>query len=765
MVGQMSIDPVEATADPTAEDPVIREAQRRFQACLDWESNTRNLFIQDTKFCHADSDNGYQWPNSIRRNRDLDERPCLTINNTRQRVLQIINDAKKNQPAVKLVATGGGATKESADALMAVVRNIEYHSQAKTVYDTALSNAVIGGIGWIRVSTEYEDDNSFNQVIRFRRVRDSLTIFIDPDAEEVDKSDSRFAFIFDDIPLDEFKDANPNTWERLAPTSALDNTSWITKDHVRVAEYFRVVEDKDELLAFAGQVVRKSKMHKDTLARVIDDPMTKRRTLIDTKVEYYYIVGNEVQEKSIWQGKTIPLVPVIGEEVIIEGQLDRKGHVRALKDPQRMYNYWSSAGVEFGALQTKTPWIAPAEAIEGFEEYWRDANRSNAAILPYNGRTDTGDEIRPPQRIEPPVSAPAALQGMQIAMQEMMFVSGQGENTMGQQGNERTGRAIQERQRQGDTATYHYIDNLAIAIRRLGMICLDLIPKLYDVKRVIRCIAEDGKDFELTIDPAQEQAWVAHQNHNGEVALRSLNPGIGKYDVQADVGPAYATKREEAFNAFTLILTQSPELTAIIGDILMRAGDFPGAAEAAERLRRMVPKQALGEGPTQAEQELGAQLQNVQQLLSKTIQELAMERLKTKNHAAQKDIDVYKAYSDRLKILLDKTQDEAVLRHEIIKLVMETDAQGGLQPVVEDSEEDLARTGPQVQGPQQGTGITGEQAPVAGAMQRPNGEWTIPDPTRLGRDLVIGGTKQAPDGHHYVHRPHAGGMWQRVVRK
>src|SRR6516162_5892748 len=214
--------------------------------CQDWESNARKLWLDDIKFANADSDNGYQWPNAIRRNRDVEEKPCLTINKARQHALQIINDAKKNKPAIKLMATGNGATKESADCLSSLVRYIEYHSKASVAYDTATEFQVTGGIGYLRVATDYTDDNNFDQDIYIRRVSDPLTIFLDPAAKELDKSDMRYAFVFDDIPLDEFEQMYPEYKDYFVTAAALGNEQdWVQHEKVRVAEYFRKVRDED----------------------------------------------------------------------------------------------------------------------------------------------------------------------------------------------------------------------------------------------------------------------------------------------------------------------------------------------------------------------------------------------------------------------------------------------------------------------------------------------------------------------------------------
>lgn len=674
------------------DDKIIKEAKRRFKQCETWESTTRTLFLDDIRFANADSDNMYQWPDSIRRNRDIDERPCLTINKTRQHNLQIINDAKQNKPSVKVHPVGNEATYEAAEVFEGVIRHIEYISNAQVAYDTATKFQVEGGIGYWRVVTDYAGDDTFDQEIFIRRIKDPLSVFIDPDINEKDGSDARFAFIFDTVPKEEFNEAYPE-YKHLAGKSVLgDAEGWVDDDHVRIAEYYRRVSKADRMMSFTDPttgeqtVMRASALPEQIAQAVIDDPMTIHREITDDQVEWFLIVGNEIAERKTWAGRYIPVVRVIGEETIIEGRLDRKGHTRNLKDPQRTYNYWTSSAVEQVALQGKMPYVAPVAAIEGYETYWETANRVNYSILPYNHKDSKGNEIPPPKRADQPTMSQGYIEGMQIAQQEMMMVSGQYEANFGQKSNEKSGVAINERQRQGDTATYHFIDNLATGIRFTGKILIDLIPKIYDTPRILRILAEDGTESKILLDPQAQQAYQEHTQQHTQQVQAIFNPNVGKYDVEADVGPAYATKRQEAFNAFSQIISQNGELVGVVGDLMFKNADFPGADEIAERLERMVPPQAKGEGPNPEVQQLQAQLQHMNGLMTTMAQQLAEEKLKSSGKDQLRDIEAYDAITKRISALekhLVSPKDSAMMLHDLMK----EEHRVTLQPVTENNEE------------------------------------------------------------------------------
>ena len=675
----------------TGDAKILREAKDRLEYCSNKEGECRKLFLEDLKFANGDSNNGYQWPNDIQTNRNREKRPCLTINKTHQHNLQIINDAKQNKAAIKINPVGNEATYEAAEVYEGIVRHIEYMSNASDAYDTAVKFQVEGGIGYWRVVTDYVGDDTFDQEIYIRRVKDPLTVYLDPDISEIDGSDAMFGFIFTPMKREQAREKYPE-FKHLMNQNALGNVgNWIDEDHVQVGEYFRRVKKKDTLVSFkhphTGEqhTMLASKLPPEIAKPIIDDPNSQVRDVNGYEVEWFLFIGNEIADRRKWPGTTIPVVRCIGEETIIDGKIDRKGHTRALKDPQRIYNYWSSSAVEFVALQGKSPFVGPAAAIEGYETYWREANTQNFSMLPYRHVDDDGQPIPPPQRAAPPMFAPAYVEGMKVAQNEMGMVSGQEEATFGEKSNERSGKAISERQRAGDRATYHFIDNQAIAIRYTGKIILELIPLIYDTERVVNIMANDGASSQVTIDPKARTAFFQQQQRTGETAKVVLNPKIGKYDVQADVGPAYATRRQEAFNALSQILSQSSELIPLVGDLLFKAADFPMAEEVAERLERMVPEQAKGEGIPPEVQQMQGQIQHMQGLLTTTLQQLAEEKSKLKAKDEKRDVDAYKAITDRLDVIAKHFEVTPRAKAEMLHDLMVEEHKSSLQSMTDNS--------------------------------------------------------------------------------
>lgn len=633
---------------------------------------------------------------------------------------------------MKFSPTGNQATKESADIWNGLGRHIEQQSNAPAIYDQATNFMVQAGWGYWRVKTDYKNTESFDQEIYIRGVQNQLNVWLDCDALEPDKSDARFGFIIEDCPKDMFDLKYPKFRGALTEQPFdTEDLGWLSENTVRVAEYYRIVYKSDTLWVYTSPgsadptYIRESLLPKELLARVKADVNSRSRPILLPQMEWYFIVGNKkVDERKDLPGTIIPIVKVSAEEIIIDGKLDCKSHTRAMKDSQRMYNYWASSAVEFGALQTKTPWLASAESIEGYQTDWNSANVANKSVLQYNALADDGTTVLPPpQRIAPPVSAPVSLDGMKIASEEMMTVSGQYQAMLGAPSNERSGKAINERQRQGETATYHYIDAVAMGVRKTAKIVLELAPKIYDTQRVISIIAEDGKSVEVTIDP---DAQKAYEERNAEVAAgiqRIFNPQIGSYDVNADTGPSYGSKREDAFNAFMQLLGQAPSLIPILGDFLFQNGDFPMAELAADRLRRLVPPHALGNGPSPEEMAMQQQMANMKTMLGKLLEEKAISDMKLKGKDQSRVIDMFNAITNRLKVVTEDAMSKEEIRG-LVKNTLEDVFQTPIDAVGEASEPDLALAAQAGRDQQE---LPLNQPPLPGQRMGADGQWYARD--------------------------------------
>lgn len=661
---------------------IVDEAQKRFHVCEQWEGPSRINFKADYKFANGDPYNNYQWPQSILSERN--GKPSMTVNRVRQYNLQIINGNRLNKTDVKIRPVGGEASFQSAEILNGIIKHIEYISDAQQAYDTASEGQVYAGIGYWRLVTDYASETTFDQEIYIRRIADPLMVYLDPHIQMFDGSDAKYAFIFDERDKSEFYDEYPKYRDQIGNTPLSGDPGgndhargWLDEDRIRVCEYYRktTVDDVLHRLNDGTTVTESEAANIPGMDKVIAKHSTHSRPISRSKIMWYLIAGGTIIDETEWAGKYIPIVRVIGEETVIDNTLDRKGHTRALISPQEAYNYYTSSAIEGVALQTKTPWLTSAEAIEGHEEDWAESNIQNKSVLIHNAIADKGP-VPTPTRIQPPVMASAYMDGMKVAQNEMGMASGQTESSMGGQTNERSGKAINERQRTGQTATYHYIDHLSSALRFTGKILIDLIPKIYDTPRILKILAQDGTPMTVQVDP---KAPAAHQPSDPidaegldqDHVTAIFNPNVGQYDVIADNGPNYATRRLEEFNDLTQIITQNESMAPYLLDRWAANSDFPDANVLAARFRNMLPANAKGQAPSPELEQAQKQMQLLQQELAKTTKELEAAKAKFTVSELQKEIDFYKAETDRMAVVgkIDPHVLKPIIREQASQII------------------------------------------------------------------------------------------------
>jgi hypothetical protein len=649
----------------SAED-MLTTMRSRFSTAIDAYSESRQTQLDDLRFFAGNSDNQYQWPRDVLATRGagntnaVTARPCLTVNKLPQHVRQVTNDQRQNRPSGKVIPADSNADIEVAEVYNGIVRHIEYISDADVAYDTACESQVITGEGFIRILTEYCDAATFDQDIKIGRVRNSFSVYMDPMIQDPCGSDAQWCFITDDIPREEYERLYPDA----APVSTLlsmgvgDQTAaqWVTQNTVRIAEYFYIDHEMRRLNLYPGNQTAFEGSPEDKQLRVMYGDPLKHRRADKQVVRWVKTNGFEELESSEWAGKYIPVVRVVGNEYEIEGRLEISGLVRNAKDPQRMFNYWVSQEAEMLALAPKAPFIGYGGQFEGYENHWKTANTQNWPYLEVNtDATDgQGNPLPLPQRAQPPMASSGLLQAKAGASEDIKSATGQYDASLGIAGNERSGKAILARQKEGDTGTYHYVDNLARAVRYVTRQLVDLVPKIYDTNRIARIIGEDGESSMVKIDPTQEQPVRRITDEQNVVLEKIYNPSVGKYDVVVVTGPGYATKRQEALEAMAQLLQGNPELWKVAGDLFVKNMDWPGAQEMAKRFAKTIPPEIMQDGDDSPAlqsakmqiEAMGQEMEQMHQMLQQVQQSFEARDLQIKEFEAQ--VRAYDAETKRI---------------------------------------------------------------------------------------------------------------------
>lgn len=594
------LDEAEGVAEPS-DDDIIRDAQARFILAMEAETEIRRQALDDLKFR-----SGEQWPDNIQQDRNRDGRPCLVINRLPQFVQQITNDQRQNRPSIKVHPVDDGADEDTGKVIQGIIRHIEYNSNADVAYDTAFESSVTCGFGYWRIITDFTTPDSFDQEILIKRIRDRFSVFLDPYSQEPDGSDAQWCFITEDLAPEEYRARYPDSKLSGSDWSSVGNNipMWVREQSARVAEYFykQMKEVRLHLLK-TGEIVRDDELADRQAAAAqanLDASVVKTRIAKVPVIKWVKINGVEILEKTDWPGAHIPIVPVYGAELFFDGKKILESIIRNAKDSQRMYNYWASAETEAIALAPKAPYIVAEGQVEEYKLIWETANRRNHSYLPYKPTTTAGQLDPPPMRqaVEPAVQA--ITNARALAAEDLKATTGIYAPDPNQDASGASGVAIQKRNTQVQTSNFHFVDNLTRSLRHTGRILVDLIPQIYDTARAQRIVGDDGTHSVVRINERYKD------KNTGEEKIYSLD--VGRYDVTVDTGPSFQSKRQESAAAMQEITRGNPDLMNKMGDLMVKAMDWPAAQEMSDRLKKFLPP-GVADDPASAGMKIPPQVQ------------------------------------------------------------------------------------------------------------------------------------------------------------
>lgn len=647
-------------------DPIIDEAIDFLKLCNDADTMNRQEGLEDLKFV-----NGDQWPVELQNSRNLESRPVLTINKLDGYCRQVTNQQRQQRPRIKVHATNNEADVKTAQVIEGMCRHIEVNSNADNAYDTAFDHAVRMGWGFWRVTTNYVKEDSFDQEIYIDAIPNPFTVYFDPNSERVDGSDAERCLITTMMSKEKFRKLYPENDDGTSFTqrgTGDSQSEWITKEDIRLAEYFYVHREPATLyqLSNGTSTFAEGKDFRTRLEAANIQIVGERKSFKRT-IKWKKLTAMEVIEERDWPGQYIPVVPVYGRHVVIGDKRHKFGMVRHAKDAQRMLNFWQTTITESVALAPKAKWIMAEGQDEGHESEWAAANVKSFPLLRYKQTDIDGQPAPPPQRLQPeppPSGVMAAAAGINTDIATLMGIYDPSQQLPGNI----SGKALNGQQQQVDLTNFDFYDNLTKSIAQTGKIILDLIPHIYDSQRVMRIIGDDGKPDLVEINKAtQDEQGVFKVMHDMTV---------GQYDVVMDTGPGFNSKRQAAVEAMMPLVNGNPELFKVAGDLVFRNMDFPGAEVIADRLAASNPMSQIDDKspvPPQVQMQLKANQAQMQQM-QQQLQQLQMVIKQ------RQDIEQVKQDAETKRVLIKETNRAHDIelknaeRHKEMEMKMEASA-------------------------------------------------------------------------------------------
>ena len=619
-------------------DPRIQEAIDFLKFANDADTMNRQEALEDLKFGGGD-----QWPVELQNSRNLESRPIITVNKVDNYCRQVSNQQRQQRPRIKVHATNTHEDMVDAQTIQGIIRHIEVNSNADHAYDNAFDYAVRMGWGYIRVRTDYISEDSFDQEIYIDPVDNPFTVYYDPNSLAPDGSDCERCLITTMMPKEEFRKLYPDAQDggtSFTQRGTGDSQSeWITKEDIRLAEYYYTVKEKATLylLSDGSATFADDKDFFNRLAAYGITVVDKRDSFKKT-IKYVKLTAVEIIEERNWAGKYIPIVPVYGRHIIIGDKRKKFGMIRYAKDPQRMYNFWQTSITEGVALAPKAKWLMAEGQDEGHENDWTNANIKSFPLLRYKQTDIEGRPAPVPTRLQPEPPQAGVMAAAAGVNDDIKSIMGIFDPSQLGQGNI-SGKALNGQQQQVDLTNFDYYDNLTRTIAHIGRICLDLIPKIYDTERVMRIIGDDGKPELLTIN----------QRESADRVINDIT--VGQYDVVMETGPGYNSKRQEAVDNMLPLLSAAPDLMQVAGDLVFRNMDWPGADVIADRLAAANPMAQIDDKskiPPQVQMQLAMSKKQIEELT----QQLQSQQMMIKQ---RQDIEQVRQDAETKRKLMDVT--------------------------------------------------------------------------------------------------------------
>lgn len=515
----------------------------------------------------------------------FEDRPRYQFDHTYPIWNAITHDLTEMDFAIQVIEAGNGASAEIAKTYDGMLRSIQNMSSFDLIKAELVSNLVCAGSDALMVRNDWGDVDAFDQDLLIEHIQDSLNrVWLGP-AQKIDGSDREDGFLITRISLNEYGRDYPKGTKRGvdAPDDWVDELAKDQED-IAVADYYYIKRESTKLLLLSNdKVVREDEYNKSK-----DDLAAKGITVVRQRTRDIPVCYVRRMDGAEWLGdpqKTpfayIPIVQPMANHKVVQGRVKYFGVVEKLKDAQRVYDYAGSREIADGALAPVGKIAMTPEQAAGFEEQNSQLNKENNPILLYNADT----AAPPPFQLAGAQPNPGLQQTRLNASQDVITISGQYEPARGEGlGPDTSGKAYEILQQKSNLSSGPYVVAMRRAVRMLGKIIIDAIPKVYDTRsRQVRLMNEDGSSKFTSIN---------HEDYAEDGTTQIMRDlSQGHYDVVVTNGKGFASRKAEGVRAMLEMASVVPGIVDAGADVIAKSLDAPYVEQVAERLRKQMIEQ------------------------------------------------------------------------------------------------------------------------------------------------------------------------------
>jgi len=489
---------------------------------------------EDFKFAQGD-----QWDSEDVRKLEAAGVKALTINKIKP-IIKLITGIERQSRSDMKAFPEGGEDAISADIASRLIKNVSKNSRVEIKQSEVFKNGCTGGMCFLEPYMDYSFD-LINGDLKWKKVS-SLQVYLDPDFQEYDLSDSRFIIkITSDLSEDDLISLFPDKEKEIKriENGKVNIDGLIETEHYQELDYTfgknSVIEEKDvseptydlidyyykELQTRYYVIVQErgiiqqfdAQEEAESFAEQVNGQVFDRKVPV---VMLAQAVGRtELYHDISWtypKWKTYPIIPFFAElitEELDDFSLKIQGIVRTIKD----------LNLEYNKRRTQELRHLNSSANSGFDIEKGQLDDSELHKLKKYGSSpgiviERKKGTPPITRITP---APLSQGHAQLAVenaQDLKEASGVNPDLLANDSQSQSGRAILLKQRQGLVMIQEILDNFSETKRLIGRFILSQLSELFTVESAIRVLGDAflADNFTVPVNMVLERALQKVEN-------------------------------------------------------------------------------------------------------------------------------------------------------------------------------------------------------------------------------------------------------------
>lgn len=616
----------------------IREEIRKWDDY--WRLNNQN-YHEVSQFVLGD-----QWREDEARVFETYKKIPLTSNQIAPLLNHLLGEQRQNTPALQVVPEDH-VPEQTAEVRTALVKDISLNSDAKVVYQTGFEQAAVGGFGAWYLSNDYENEYTFDQIIKVNSLKDPTRCFWDVSAPDICKVEGMMSGYRTRFSRRKFKDMYGVQIESQIGSEGNDDSTqgfW-DDDQITVIDYYYRKYKRVPIVQLSnGYTIEKKDLEQLEKVKIEDQEylmwegeivtVIKERETYRYKVKHYKIAGDYVLEESDFPSESLPVIFVDQHSYYDKhGKQICRPLVKDARDLQRFINFAFTQIAYLIKIGRNDQFIAARGNIKApdTQKIWSDPAVVQGALF-----YDETPQNNIPKQLTPPEISQSLIAMYEKAERDIHAVLGMYDTQLGDQGNEISGKAIDARTKRGSYSNYVTFDSLNRAIAVTGSIIDEMIPRVYDSERQIKLYMPDSGMQNVTLNQQQDDyGMVINNDMKG-----------GRYKIRLQPGPSYEGQKMEGLESLQMLLQNDPSLFKLVADMYAENLPLANNIEIRNRLKTIVPPEIVEAGKT------GRPVQQQNQPTPEQIQaQLAQQELQAKIQQNQQELQL------KERELMRKTQE------------------------------------------------------------------------------------------------------------